>query len=426
MRCTGCDGWAVSGGAEHDVVDKLRAEKSGSRGAILSLAFAHCCSDLAQSSVAALLPFLVVLRGYSLSAVGAFVLAASIGGSVLQPVFGAHGDRTGARWLMPVGLIVGGSGVGLLGFIDSYPLALVAVACGSMGVAAFHPEGARWARSAAGSNVASGMGVFSVGGSVGFALGPPLVAAVVVPFGLRGTLLLELIPLAAAAVVLVSTRHLRPPELQVQEAELTAADRLARRDEWGPFSRLVVLYGIQSAVLTGLFAFVPLLLVSLRGVSPGASNVTSTVLLAAAALGTLLGGRAADRYGRRVVLVLPMVVLAPAIALVPHLGYVALMPLMVLIGLAVDANLSTAIVMAQEYLASRIGLAAGVLVGASVGFGGLAGLLLGMLGDAAGTTAVIYTVAVLPLLAAALAFTLPRPLACPVNAAWSLRAATGR
>ena len=393
------------------------------------LSFGHCCADMSSSAVTALVPFLVTELHYSGAAVGAFVLAASIGGALIQPFIGHYGDRTGALWLMPVGLVVAGAGVGVAGLVNDRTFPLFAVAVCSIGVAAFHPEGARWARRAAGSAVASGMSIFSVGGGVGYALGPLLVAATVVPFGLRGTPLLMVLPVGAAAAVMVLMRR-----LGAQAHDDMRADRAqtGRAEEWSPFIRLVAVNGVQSGVVSGLFTFIPLYLLS-RGTSAGTSNLMSTVMLVAAAVGTLLGGRAADRIGRRIVLIAPLLVLVPLIATVPSLGFVSLIPLVVVIGFAMNTNISLVIVLAQEYLPGRVGLAAGVTVGMSVGVGGIVVLLLGLLYDAVGPHAggpstVLYVVAGMPIVAAALAATLPRPAACSPAFIWSraAREAFGR
>ncbi len=149
------------------------------------------------------------------------------------------------------------------------------------------------------------------------------------------------------------------------------------------------------------------------------------VLLAAAAAGTLLGGIAAQRFGRRFVLVLPQLALVPAIALVPIAGYGAMIPLMVVIGLAMNANVSVALVLAQEYLPAHMGLATGLTIGVCGGVGGLIVAALGLLGDATGPSVVLYAIAALPLAVAALAARLPRPAAAPPGTVWTLRAETG-
>jgi len=396
-----------------------------SRATLLVLSFGHGCSDLCSSATSALLPFLVVERHYTYAAVGVFVLAASVGGALLQPLIGHYGDRTGALWLMPAGLVVGGLGIGVVGLVNNRTFALFAVAVCSIGVAAYHPEGARWARRAAGSAATTGMSIFSVGGGAGFALGPLLVAAAVVPLGLRGTAVITLLPLAAAASVVYQVRRFRGREADHSLAE--RAQKEQRAEEWWPFARLALMYGVQSGVVAGLYAYVPLYLVS-RGTSPGSSNTMSTVLLVAAAVGTLLGGRAADRIGRRVVLVAPQLVLVPLIAVTPSLGFLVLIPAVIVIGLAMNANVSVAIVLAQEYLPGRLGLASGLTVGMSVGMGGLVAALLGLLGEATSPATVLYVVAALPALVAALAFSLPQPAAALPESIWSraLREAFGR
>jgi FSR family fosmidomycin resistance protein-like MFS transporter len=145
----------------------------------------------------------------------------------------------------------------------------------------------------------------------------------------------------------------------------------------------------------------------------------TSVLLVAGAARTLLGGIAADRLGRRFVLIVPQLVLVPAIALLPSVSYAVMVPVMIVIGLALNANMSTSLVLAQEYLPTRMGLATGLTIGVAGGAGGLIVLGLGLLGDSAGPSAVLYALAGLPLLVAMLSFRLPRPAAAPPGTLWS-------
>ena len=89
---------------------------------------------------------------------------------------------------MPLGPILGGIGVALAGLAPNYGLTFAAVVVSGIGVAAFHPEGSRFANYVSGAKRSSGMSLFSVGGNVGFALGPALVTPLVLAFGLSGTL----------------------------------------------------------------------------------------------------------------------------------------------------------------------------------------------------------------------------------------------
>ena len=392
--------------------------RPASRSTLLALSLGHGCADLCSGALFALLPFLVVERHYSYAAAGVFALTASVASALFQPLVGAQGDRGEARWLMPAGLILSGLGIGAVGLATSYPLTLLAVAVCSAGVAAYHPEGARWARHASSSRVTADMSVFSVGGGVGYALGPLVVAAALAPLGLHGTLVIAVVPFAAAAAVVVALRRFREKP--------AGKHRLHRQaevlgSEWRPFACLVALFCVASAVTMGLITYVPLFLVQARATSPAASNVMTSVLLAAAAAGTLLGGFGAQRLGRRFVLLVPQLLLVPAIALLPSLSYDAMIPLMILIGIAMNANMSIALVLAQEYLPAHMGLATGLTIGLCSGAGGLVVAALGLLGDAAGPSSVLYAIAALPVVVAVLASRLPRPAAAPPETVWSLR-----
>ncbi len=363
----------------------------------------------------------MVERGYGYVEAGAFAVTASLASALFQPLLGAHGDRGEAHWLLPAGLLVAAAGIGAVGFTTGFGLTLLAVTVCSAGVAAYHPEGARWARRAAASErVTSDMSVFSLGGGVGYGLGPLVVAAALAPLGLHGTPVVAVVPIAAAIVVVVVLRRFREQPL---EEHLVHHTTEALGCEWRPFTLLAAHFFVASGVAVGLLTFLPLFLLEARATSPAASNVMTSVLLVAGAVGTLLGGIAADRLGRRFVLIVPQLVLVPAIALLPSLSYALMVPVMVVIGLALNANLSTVLVLAQEYLPTRMGLATGLTIGVAGGAAGLIVLALGLLGDSAGPSAVLYALAALPLVVAALALRLPRPAAAPPGTVWSRQVA---
>jgi FSR family fosmidomycin resistance protein-like MFS transporter len=83
------------------------------------------------------------------------------------------------------------------------------------------------------------------------------------------------------------------------------------------------------------------------------------------------------------------------------------MVLLGLIGFVTIMSFSVTVVMGQEYLPHRLGTASGVMLGTAIGVGGVAAALLGALADAAGLSAVMWTIAALPVPALALALSLP-------------------
>jgi FSR family fosmidomycin resistance protein-like MFS transporter len=152
---------------------------------------------------------------------------------------------------------------------------------------------------------------------------------------------------------------------------------------------------------------VPLYFVNELDTTEATANTALTVMLAAGAIGTLIGGRLADRFGRRVVLRTSMAVLTPLIVVLLLGGVGVAIGALALIGAATIATFSVTVVMGQEYLPSRLGIASGVTLGLAIGFGGLGAALLGLLADATSLRTALEVVAVLPLPALALAMALP-------------------
>jgi len=186
-------------------------------------------------------------------------------------------------------------------------------------------------------------------------------------------------PAVLAAVLL--TREL--PRLAAfrpaAEAVLAASPAPPR---WGAFlSCLSSIITLRSMMSFGLTAFIPLWLVSARGVPRSRAALALTVMLLAGAAATLAGGRLADRFGRRRVLVGSLLPLAPLIALtLATPGPAVLVPL-ALTGAFSIASYSVGVVMGQEYLPGREGIAGGVTMGLAIGLGGAGVPLLGLVAD---------------------------------------------
>jgi FSR family fosmidomycin resistance protein-like MFS transporter len=362
----------------------------------------HLCVDLCQGAVPALLPFLATERGYSYAALGALVLFSTIGSSIVQPLFGLLSDRFARPWLMPAGLAMAGTGIALAGPAPSYALTALAVAVSGVGVAAFHPEGAKFAGLASRERRGRGMSLFSVGGNAGFALGPLLTTPLVLVFGLSGTLALALVPLAAAVLIARELGRLRRLEESQDSAFVDGG-----RDDWGAFGRLGGMIALRSGVYFGLQAFVPAYFVAELSTSEAAGNGALTLMLAMGAVGTLVGGVLVDRWGARAVLVGTQVLLLPLLAVLPLAGAAGATALLGLAGFVTIASFSVTIVLGQAYLPSRVGLASGITLGLAIGLGGVAASVLGVVADAAGLEAVLWTVAALPVPALLLSLTLP-------------------
>jgi FSR family fosmidomycin resistance protein-like MFS transporter len=370
------------------------------------LSAGHLFTDLNQGSVAALLPFLVSERDLTLAAAGALVLASTVSSSVVQPLFGIFSDNRPMSALMPLGVLLAGIGMALAGIAPSYPVIFLCVVVSGIGVAAFHPEAARFANYVSGPRRAKGMSFFSVGGNAGVALGPVLVTPLVLIFGLPGALLLAPPAAIMAAVLFYEIPRMlgfKPETVEKKEGELAAAP-----EYWGPFARMIGVVAVRSFVYFGLVAFVASYYERVLDVSPALGNTALAVMLFGGAGGTLLIGPLADRFGRRAIVGASMILLPPLIFFFTLSGPFLGMALLALVGAATVGTFGVTVVMGQEYLPGRIGLAAGITMGLSIGLGGVGAPLLGLLADRAGLSVTMLVIAALPVLGVLLTFSLPR------------------
>ncbi|MBV8734832.1 MAG: MFS transporter, partial [Solirubrobacterales bacterium] len=280
------------------------------RRAMTVLSGGHLCTDIAQGAVPALLPFLIARDHLSYAAASALVLAATISSSVIQPLFGHLSDRLSLPWLMLLGPGLGGLGIALVGIVPSYGLVFAAVLLSGIGVAAFHPEGSRFANYVSGARRASGMSLFSVGGNLGFALGAALLTPALLVFGLRGTLLV-LVPTWLMAGVLAHEL----PRLARFRSDVVAGQvrRGGERDAWGPFAVLAGVIAMRSFIYFGLITFIALYWVRDLHTGKAFGSVALVALLLGGAAGTLAGGPLADRFGRRAVLIGSMISIPPLV-----------------------------------------------------------------------------------------------------------------
>ena len=369
------------------------------------LTLSHVVDDLYQGAVPALLPFLVLERGYSYAAATGITLAATVLSSVVQPAFGVLADRRPLPWLPAVGLLVAGVGIGLAGLGDAYWWTWAAVALSGLGVAAYHPAAARAARAAAGAS-AQGMSWFAVGGNAGLALGPVVVTPVLLAYGVAGTPLLAVPALCTAAVLLALGRRARarprPP---------TAAGGARQRDDdWRSFGWLTGLVVIRSVLYFGVSSLVALYVIDRFGVPASAGSATLATFLAVGALGTLAGGWLADRWGRVPAIRLGYAVAVPGLVLLAAApSWPAALGAAVLLGVGLYLPFSVQTTLGQELLPNRVGTASGVTLGLAVSAGGAVTPLFGVLADAHGLGWSVAALLPLPLLALLVSLRLPGP-----------------
>lgn len=367
----------------------------------------HSCTDINQGALPALLPFLVTAYDLSLSLAGTIMLANCIVSAVIQPLFGFLSDKMDRPWFMSLGILCAGTGIALIGYCFDYWSVFACATLTGVGVALFHPEGGKLANIVAGKNKGAGISNFSVGGNIGFGIGPVIALVAVSAWGMHGTLVFLVPALVSSAVLLTQTRAYRRLTA-VESARVSASAGSALRDNWTGFGKVTFVNVARSIVGNAFLTFIPLYWINVLEQDKALGALMLTVYSLGGAVATFLGGRIADRIGFKRTIVLSIGMLAPLILAFVLTSNVVLATVLVLLcALALSLGYAPMVALGQAYLPNRIGFASGISLGVVVSMGGIAAPGIGAIGDMQGLTvsfAVVCAVAFAGLAIASLLF----------------------
>jgi len=370
---------------------------------MVALSGGHFAVDFASGSIPALIPFLTTRFNLNYALAGLLLLASTASSSLVQPLFGLWSDRRGALWLIPGGTLLAAIGVAGAAISPLYPVVLLLVLAGGLGVAAFHPEGAKYAAYASGRKRASGMSYFNIGGNTGYALGAFAAGELVVSFGLWATVI-AMVPVALAAFGLARMTRTFATLADAPLRETTAGGEDDRR----AMTLLAVVIALRSIAWFTLLAFLPLWVVSL-GHSKAYGNHLLFLMLMSGAVGTLILGPVADRVGLRRTLLVTQAFVPPLMLTFVYAGGIAGALALVPLGMCVVGTYGVTMVLSQSYLPRHIGMASGLSVGLAMGIGGVAAVVLGAVADAIDLKSALTISALVPVLGLVACARLPRP-----------------
>ena len=290
-------------------------------------------------------------------------------------------------------------GMSLLGFSTGYVMLLFLVGTAGLGSAAFHPPAFSSIVHSSKSSKGKSMGFFLSGGNTGFFLGPFVAGALGSAFGLNGMLwLLPVGILVSLAIFTFSRRDI------VETHHVDVVHRSANKRLVGLLATITILRSV--AVQTSV-TFLPLYFVA-KGASLLIATAIASVWLGVGVIGQLLGGWVSDRIGGVPVIVASL--LAGSLLFYGFLlttGPVSIL-LLALSGAALYANWSVIVVMASEAAPSNVGAVSGLMLGFSIGVGGIAALGFGAVADALGMTAAFLVITAFALAAGVVALLLSR------------------
>ena len=369
---------------------------------------AHLSVDVLNSQLAILLAFLSGPLQLSNLLIGVVSTLYSLGGSLSQPVFGWLSDR-GVAKPYAVGGVLWIAGSFAIALLIPGRLALLFLIVGAFGSAAFHPTGAAEATRRGQSHLSqmetTAASLFFFFGQGGLFLGPLIGGPLLDRWGKDGLLLLFIIVLPTA----IYLQRVWQPEKKAQSFghELGTDRRLAWLVSPG-IGALILLIFLRAWTAASVNSFLPKHLSDL-GFRPGVFGPITALFMGGGAIGGVIGGWLADRYGNRIVVFWSM-----SLAIIPLVGLAfAQEPIVFSLvtfsaGALVGAPHSIIIVLAQRMSPGKIGAASGLVLGFTFASGAIGNLGSGIIADWFDLPRMFQFLACLSGVAAVMALTLKR------------------
>ncbi len=368
-------------------------------GILAAISGSHMVNDMMQSLILAMYPILKGEFSLSFGQIGLITLTYQLTASLLQPLVGLFTDRRPQPYSLPFGMGSTLVGLMLLAFAPSFGVVLLAAAFVGVGSSIFHPESSRIARLASGGRHGFAQSVFQVGGNTGTAVGPLLAAAVIVPFGQRSVAFFGLAALLGIVLLLQVSRWYATHHVATASRSRPAAVApYPRGVVLGAVGVLLVLIFSKYFYVAGISSFYTFYLMERFGLTVQSAQFHLFFFLLASAAGTVLGGPVGDRIGRKPVIWVSILGVAPFALLLPHADLFWTTTLTVIIGLVLSSAFSAILVYAQELMPGKVGMVSGLFFGFAFGMGGLGAAVLGMLADRTSIAFVYQAIAYLPLL----------------------------
>jgi MFS transporter, FSR family, fosmidomycin resistance protein len=366
--------------------------------ALALLIAGHFVTDINTGALPAFLPFIKDSLALSYTMTASIILFFNVTSSVIQPLFGYLSDRWSVRWLLPVGPFLASLGLGLLGLGPSYTWILLFASLSGLGQASYHPEGFKTVSFLSGKKKATIFSIFHFGGNLGFAVGPILATFFFVHLGLHGSLLFIIPGVILTAIFLIIPHWKVETKLPARQAD-SGPETTPLRQSSIPMVLLILVVVLRSATRLGLMTFVPFYFINILHRDPMTAGKYLSTFLFAGTVGILAGGPLADRYGYKKMVLITLALSSVFLCLFYATEGTLSLIFLSIAGLVLISSNSTTMAMAQSFMPRNLGMASGLILGFSMGIGGVSTTLLGLVADHWGIPATIQITCLLPILA---------------------------
>ncbi len=367
---------------------------------LFSISFAHLLNDLIQAVIPSVYPILKESYNLSFSQIGLITFAFQLTASLFQPFVGYYTDKYPKPFSQIYGMLFSMLGVIMIAYANSFYWILASVMLIGTGSSIFHPESARISNMASGGRRGLAQSIFQVGGNFGTALGPLLVALIVVPNGQKYLLWFVIAAVIGLAIISKIAYWYRDNLIYKQQKKVVFADfqRLTKsKVKWAIAILLIVIFSkfFYSASLSTYYTFY---VIDKFHLSIKEAQFHLFIYLIAYAAGTILGGPLGDKIGRKYVIWLSVFGAAPFALLLPYVNLFWTDVLMIVIGMIISSAFPAILVYAQELLPKKLGMVSGLFYGFAFGMGALGSAFLGKLADFTSIQFVYHVCSYLPLI----------------------------
>lgn len=367
---------------------------------LFSISFAHLINDLIQAIIPSIYPLLKDNYNLSFTQIGLITFAFQLSASILQPFVGYYTDKNPRPFSQIYGMLFSTAGIVSIAFADNFYWILLSVVLIGIGSSIFHPESARISNLASGGKRGLAQSIFQVGGNFGTALGPLLVALIVVPHSQKHLLWFLISSLVGLAILskiafwyrdhLVVRSHKAQPFFDLHD--------LPRRKVRIAIGILLVVIFSKFFYSASLSSYYTFYIIDKFGLSIREAQFHMFIYLIAYAIGTILGGPLGDRFGRKYIIWFSVFGATPFALMLPYVNLFWTDILMIIIGIVISSAFPAILVYAQELLPKKLGMVSGLFYGFAFGMGALGSALLGVLADFTSIGFVYHVCSYLPII----------------------------
>jgi len=367
---------------------------------LFAISFAHLLNDLIQAIIPSIYPILKQNYGLTFSQIGLITFAFQFSASILQPFVGYYTDKYPKPFSQVYGMLFSLMGIVSLSFADNFYWIIASVVLIGTGSSIFHPESARISNMASGGKRGLAQSIFQVGGNFGTALGPLLVALIVVPNSQKYILWFVIAAVIALGIISKIAFWYRDHLIYKKDKKIVFIDyhNLSKsKVKWAIAVLLIVIFSkfFYTASLSTYYTFY---IMDKFHLTIKQAQFHMFIYLIAYALGTILGGPLGDKIGRKHVIWLSVFGATPFALMLPYVNLFWTDVLMITIGIIMSSAFPAILVYAQELVPKKLGMVSGLFYGFAFGMGALGSALLGKLADYTSIQYVYHVCSFLPLI----------------------------